>query len=185
MANPTVDKNSREYLTRKVNTARHTLLLVIICTVVNLAMILADTGTYFLFAASIPYELTFFGAVITYQETGAILGPMTYTALVISAIILAFYGLCWYMAKKKPLWYTIAFVLFALDTVLMIVLNLGYITEYILDIVFHGLVLFELYQAISANKKLAAMPPEVVDAEGAAVPAAPAYQEPWERKDIE
>ncbi len=180
MQKATVDKNSREYLTRKVTTARHTLLLVIIFTVINLGMVLADTGRYFLFSASVPYELTFLGAVMNYEATGAIIGTYTITALVMALAVLALYFVCWLLAKKRPgLWYTVAFVLFALDTGVMLLVNLEYIAEYIMDIVFHFWVLVELFQAITANKKLQAMPA----AEGEAIPPMP--QEPWERKDIE
>ena len=56
-----VDKNSREYLENKMKSARHSLLLVLIFTVVNLVLLLADGNTYFLFSASVPYYLTAFG----------------------------------------------------------------------------------------------------------------------------
>ncbi len=189
MQKATVDKNSREYLTRKVATARHTLLLVIIFTVVNLGMILADSGTYFLFSASVPYYLTVFGVAFDSTETAMVIGTFAITALVISAIILALYFVCWLMAKKRPgLWYLVAAVLFALDTLALVGLGLvlNVLTELIMDLVIHAWVLYELFQAYSATKKLAAMPLPVVDTEGEVVEQ-PAYvpQEPWERKDIE
>ncbi len=187
MFNKNIDKNSREYLEGKVSNARHSLLAVILFTVINLGLLLADTGSYFVFSASVPYELTFFGAVLTYQETGAILGMYTYTALVISAIILAVYGLCWFFAKKKPLWYVVAFVMFVLDTVIMVLINLDYISEYIIDIVFHAYVLYELYQAIAANKKLKNMPVEEIQEAvvAAAQPEAERYADPWDRANKE
>ncbi len=172
-----IDKNSREYLEQKVASSRHSLLLVVIFTVVNLVLLLLDTGRYFLFSASVPYELTFVGAVLNYQETGAIMGLYTYVALVMSAIILGLYLLCWVMAKKRAVWYIVSVVLFALDTVAMIFINMEYLGEYIVDIVFHVYVIYELFQAVTANKKLKNMPMDT-DA-----PIAP--QEPWERKDIE
>ncbi len=189
MFNKNIDKNSREYLEGKVSTARHSLLAVIIFTIINLGMILADTGSYFVFSASVPYELTFIGAVLTYEATGAILGVYTYTALVISAIILAVYGLCWFFAKKKPVWYVVAFVLFALDTVVMVLINVEYIADYIIDIVFHAYVLYELFQAISANNKLKTMPVEAEDLEepvvASVVPEAERYADPWDRANKE
>ncbi len=174
MARQPIDKNSREYLTQKVNTGRHSLLLIIIFTVINLFMIIGDTGRYFLFSASIPYELTFLGALMTYQETGAILGVYTYTALVISAAILALYLLCWLLSKKRAAWYVVALVLFALDTLFMVYINLEYIGEYIMDIVFHVWVLWELWQAISAGKKLKNMPPEQPDGDSSIPQPTPA-----------
>ncbi len=179
-----IDKNSREYLQRRLSGARTNLLLVIAFTVINLVLLLTDSGRYFLFSASVPYELTFLGAVINYQETGAIMGTYTYTALVISAVILAVYLLSWLFSKKRTGWYIVALVMFSLDTLVLILLNLDILSECILDIILHAYVIFDLVQAILAGKKLKTMPIEAVAAPAAAPVYTPA-EEPWNRKDAE
>ncbi len=187
MNNIGIDKNSRPYLNRKLATARNNLLIVVIFTIINLVLLLTESGRYFLVSASVPYDLTFLGAYMNYEETGAIMGTYTYTALFLSALILGLYVLCWALSKKRPVWYTVAAVLFGLDTLYLVVINMEYISDYIIDIVFHAWVLVELIQAVAAGKKLAALPPEEAEEEAAApqpVPAAPAV-EPWERKDLE
>ena len=118
-----VDKNSREYLENKMKSARHSLLLVIIFTIVNLVLLLADGNTYFLFSASVPFYLTVFGMGMD-AEMG--ISVFTTTALVISAVILAAYLLCWIFSKRKVGWYTVALVLFIIDTALLVLMALSF-----------------------------------------------------------
>ena len=175
-----IDKNSREYLENKMKSARHSLLLVLIFTVVNLVLLLADGNTYFLFSASVPYYLTAFGMGMD-AEMG--ISVFTTTALVISAVILAAYLLCWIFSKKRVGWYVVALVLFILDTVLLVRLALSFdaLADSIMDLVFHAWVVLELCQALSCHKKLKALPPEPVaePVPTAAVPQAPVSDEPW------
>ncbi len=186
-----VDKNSREYLTRKVSGARGTLLMVVIFTVVNLVLLLLQADTYFLFSASVPYYFTALGMGMDMGMGADGIGTFTITALVISAIILVLYFLCWLLAKKRPGWYIVAIVLFVIDTAAFLYMasQLDLLTSSIIDVVFHGWVLIELIQAVSANKKLQSMPEAVVDSEGdlvaEPVPAPAIPEDPWERKDIE
>lgn len=192
MKNNAIDKNSREYLEKKVSSARHSLLLVLIFTVINLVMLLADGNSYFLFSASVPYYLTAFGIGMDMGMGTEGIGVFTTTALVISAVILAVYLVCWLLTKKKPAWYVVSAVLFAVDTVALVLIALGFdiLTDNIMDLVFHAWVIIELFQAVSANKKLKNLPPEPVvdEATAAAVPAwqpAPVPEEPWNQPDKE
>ena len=174
-----VDKNSREYLENKMKSARHSLLLVLIFTVVNLVLLLADGNTYFLFSASVPYYLTAFGMGMDADAGG---GVFTTTALVISAIILAAYLLCWIFSKKRVGWYVAALVLFIIDTALLVLLALAFemLADSIMDLVFHGWVVLELCQALVCHKKLKALPPEPeAEPVPAPWPPAPASDEPW------
>ena len=66
-------------------------MLIVILTVVNLAMTLLDTGRYFLFSASVPYELVSLGMAFDNGFTdGAwnVRGTLTYTGLVIALVYL-------------------------------------------------------------------------------------------------
>lgn len=174
-----VDKNSREYLENKMKSARHSLLLVLIFTVVNLVLLLADGNTYFLFSASVPFYLTVFGMGMDADAGGSV---FTTTALVISAIILAAYLLCWIFSKKRVGWYVAALVLFIIDTALLVLLALAFemLADSIMDLVFHGWVVLELCQALVCHKKLKALPPEPeAEPVPAPWPPAPASDDPW------
>jgi hypothetical protein len=191
MNNKGIDKNSREYLEKKVASARHSLLLVLIFTVINLVMLLVDSNSYFLFSASVPYYLTAFGLGMDMGMGTSGIGVFTTTALVISVVILVMYLVCWLLTKKRPAWYVVAAVLFALDTVVLVLVALGFdaIADSVMDFVFHAWVIIELFQAVSANKKLKNLPPEpIVDEAAEAVPVwqpAPVPEEPWTQPDKE
>jgi len=60
--------------------------------------------------------------------------------------------------KYRSGWFTVALVLFIIDTVLLLVLN-G-ISGSIVDILFHAWVIYYLIVGISAVKKLKALPPD-------------------------
>lgn len=170
---PVVDKNSRKYQLQQINNARGALLSILLMTLINLVMAVLDTGRYFLFSASVPYYLTLLSKGFENNFVdGAwpVNGPMTITALVISAVILAVYLLCWLLSKKRGGWITVAMVLFLLDT-LALVLIIFYVTASpisgILDVLFHLWACWLLIQGFRANKKLKTMPWEPSDEEPA------------------
>lgn len=168
-----VDKNSREYLTQQKKGGRGTLLLILVFTVINLVLVVLDQGTQFLFSASVPYYLTLVGKGLDNgfaEGAWPVNGTYTVTALVVSAVILGVYLLCWLLSKKRSGWLTAALVLFIVDTVALIVLSYLLLEDpmvNIIDLVIHVLAIWELWQAVRANRKLAQLPEEVpVTAEG-------------------
>ena len=156
MAKNAIDKNSPEYLLKQVAGGRSSLLTVLIFTVVNLVMLLLDSGTYFLFSASVPYYLTAFGIGMDMGMGEAGIGTFTLIALGISAAVLVLYLLCWLLSKKHPGWFAVALVAFILDTLALLglALMMDLLTDSIMDFVFHIWVIVELVQAIRANGKL-------------------------------
>lgn len=178
-----VDKNSPEFWLRQVNTGRHTLIVVMIITLVNMLLVLVEAPIYFLFSASVPYYLTIFGYAMDLELSGGA-GIFTIIAVVVSMAILAVYLLCWINGKKKISWLTTALVLFSVDTLCLAILAiLAEDASCIMDLTFHALVLAYLGYALSADKKLKewqasqAMYPNVYQ-----VPQAP-YQQPWQTPD--
>lgn len=180
MANYNVtDKNSRGYQENLYKGSRNNLLVVLIFTSINLISLVTGGNSYWLFSASVPYYMTAFGMGFDAGVQGSaepMVGTFTITALVISVVILVAYLLCWIFAKKHHGWLIAAMVMFALDTLAMlalIVLLQINIADIILDIVFHGWVLFSLVRGVIAFNKLKNMPEDVVE-----VPAAPQYTGP-------
>jgi hypothetical protein len=162
MTKNAIDKNSPEYLHKQLAGGRNNLLLVIVFTVVNLAMLLLDSGTYFLFSASVPYYMTAFGMGMDMGMAEAGIGTFTLIALGISAVVLVFYLLCWLLSKKRPGWLVVAFVAFILDTLALLGLSvmLEMLTDNIMDLAFHVWVVVSLMQGIIANGKLKKLPAE-------------------------
>lgn len=174
----TIDKNSREYQENLYKGSRHNLLLVLIFTVVNLLSLVAGGSSYWLFSASIPYYLTAFGMgfdAAVENSLMPVVGTFTVTALVISAVILAVYLVCWILSKKHVGLLVTALVMFALDTLAMLglifLLQLS-IAENLLDIVFHVWVIISLARGLAAHGKLKNMPETVQ------MPAPPQYTGP-------
>ena len=151
-----MDKNSPEYLTKKISAGRYSLQLIILLTVVNTVFLLADSDHYFVFSASIPYFLTALGMGMDEALSGGI-GTFTIIAVVIGIIVMGIYVLCWALGEKKPGWLTAALVLFSLDTVGLLVITFALVDDPILnlmDIIIHALVVYELARAVACAKKL-------------------------------
>ncbi len=158
-------QNSREELQKKVAGSRSNLLVVVIFTVLNIVLLLLDSGRYFLFSASGPYYATAFGIGMDYGmlQMGYESKVFTIIALVLSAVVLGLLLLCWGMSKKKTGWLTAAFVIMVLDTLVLLGISLAdpeIFTDNILDFVFHAWVLVSLGSGMSAGKKLKSLPAE-------------------------
>ena len=152
----TMDKNSPEYLTKKISAGRYSLQLIILLTVVNIVLLLIEADRYFVFSASIPYYLTAFAMGMDSVFSSGI-GTYTIIAIVISVIVVGIYLLCWALGEKKPGWLTAALVLFSLDTVGLLVITFALVDDPILnlmDIIIHALVVYELARAVACAKKL-------------------------------
>lgn len=161
----------RETLQNKYNAARGNLLLAIVFTLINIALLFAD-GTYFLFSIYVPYFIASLGMIITgkmpqefYQEgwegTEFLGDSALVVMLVISLVIVGLYFLSWILSKKNKVgWLIFALVLFSIDTIAMLFLQ-G-ITESIIDIVFHVWVIVCLVSGIRSYNKLKDLPEEEI-----------------------
>ncbi len=168
----------RDAQLRKFNSARMNLLLVVICTLINVIFALTGTDTYFLFSAFIPYFLVLNGMYYCgkmpedwYEEGKSnfeALDPSFLVVLtVIAAVILGLYLVLWLISKKHMSGGMIAaLVFFSLDTLAFLLLG-GLSLESILDILFHAWVLYYLIVGVIAAQKLKTMPAEMYDSMGA------------------
>lgn len=149
---------SREYYEQRVKSARGSLLLAIILTVVNTVLLLAGSETYFLFSVSVPYYLSVFG----YMFDGGIIGTLTVTALVIAGVILLVYLLVWLFSKKTPGLLWVAAALFIIDTTVLLLLALlsDALLSSIIDLVIHGFLIFDLIRGALAAGKMKQLPEE-------------------------
>lgn len=157
-------------LLQRYNGSRNNLLLVVGFTLVNMVMVIAGSSSYFLFSASIPYYLTFFGMLYTgklpadYYYGVTDFEPLATGFLaimvVVSVVLVAIYAICWLMSKKHGFgWLIFALISFVIDTIFMFVI-VGVSADMILDIVFHAWVIVSLCSGISAAIKLNKLPPQ-------------------------
>ena len=138
---------------RKYESARANLLLVIIITAVNIALILLDTGRSFLFSASLPQIFVVIGVAF-----GAMweLPALTAIGIVHGVLTLGVYLLCYFLSKKKSGWMIFALVWFIVDWIAMI---LGFLVLFevnfgvILDLVFHVWITIYLVSGVKYAKE--------------------------------
>ncbi len=181
--------SQREILEAKYKSSVSNLLLVIIMSAVNMVLLLANSNTYFLFSAFIPYVMVDYGMYICgmypaeyyYDVQDMVFADKSVFALVviIAVVIVLLYLLCWFFAKKKKVgWLVFALVLFAIDTLSMFALT-GFSTDSIIDIVFHFWVVFYLINGIVTYSKLKKLPIEEMSfvAEGEVEETVVPYQE--------
>ena len=165
----------RNKLQQRYTAARMNLLLVVIFTAINIAMLLAKNFTYFLFSASIPYFLVDLGMLYCglyppewYIEMELVGMEFFETELLIilvsvAAVILLIYLLCFFLSRNMNYgWLIAAAVMFGIDTVAMFLLT-G--TSGIMDIIFHAWVMYYLIFGITAVGKIKALPTEQDTAE--------------------
>ena len=160
-------QTQRQALVNKYSAARSNLLIVVAFSLVNILMLATNSGTYFLFSASVPYLLTDIGMGLCgmyppeyYEglEGMYILDKSVFAILfVISLLILGVYLICWIFSKKKCGFLITALVLFSIDTVVML---LSYGLSSIVDLVFHVWIIVILSMGINAHFKLKKLPPE-------------------------
>jgi hypothetical protein len=160
----------RQALEQKVSSARANLLLVIIFTAINMILLVANAGSYFLFSASVPYLLTLFGLLLCgmlpaeyYAELEGFV-PLDKSvfiiALALAILILGLYLLCWFLSKKNKVgWLIFALVLFSIDT-LALFNYYGFAADSFFDIAFHIWIIVILALGIDAHYKLKKMPDE-------------------------
>lgn len=141
--------NTLEAHQKRYSGARADLIGMTLLTLANIVLMFFGSETMMLFSATIPYISVGMGYWEGDQE-------MLIFGIVIAAISLGLYLLCWFMSKKKYQWFIVATVLFALDTAAMIYLyaSSGEIESGIFDMVIHALVLYYLVVGIITGKKL-------------------------------
>lgn len=166
-------QTKREVYERNYNNGITNLLLIIAFSVINIVLLVANSNTYFLFSAFIPYFLVDVGMFYTgtYPEeyyyglgfTEFLDKSFLVVAVVIAAVVLVLYLLCWLFAKKKKIgWLIFAVVMACIDTVAMLVLG-GIAMESIIDIIFHAWIIFSLINAVVTYNKLKKLPEEPLE----------------------
>ena len=148
-----VPTTPRQITQAKYNRSRYNLLLVAIVSVINLFS-LSLSQTYFLFSAQIP---SFFVELFVYTEEGAVAPFADLIIPIIIGIILTIpYLLCFFFSKKRPGWMVVSLVFFAFDCIFLV--TMYYLSDVIIDLLFHGWVMFYLITGVTHGFKLKKMP---------------------------
>ncbi len=162
-------RSQREILYSRFHSARHNLLLVMVFSLINIVLLVTNSGTYFLFSAFIPYLLVDYGMFgcglypAEYYEAyypGMEFADMSFIIVcsLIAAVVLILYLLSWIFSKKPRIgWMIAALTFFVIDTVVMLFM-MADLLKSIVDIVFHCFVIFSLVRGIVSYFKLKKLP---------------------------
>lgn len=159
--------------------ARYSLLLLIIVTVINIVSYLASSAEesyyYFFFNISFPFDMvTLFDVLSVDFGVPALL----YCGIVIAAVTLLIYGVLWFFSSKNRYVLLAAAILYTLD--LAELLLLCELSTVIADIIFHILILVELYGTFVMEGKQPSAESEYFVVEGEEPPAAvPSEEDPF------
>lgn len=166
--------NPRTVLESKVGVGRANLLMVLLFTLINCALIFTGSTTYFLFSAYIPYIFVGSATILTGHMPDEFYGDekpiefypdsFLYVAIAVAVVILICYLVCWMVIKKHAFAGCLcALILFGMDSVLLllgIVIEMSFDLSAIIDIAFHAWVLYYLIVGLIASVKLKKLPPE-------------------------
>jgi hypothetical protein len=147
----------REKLQRNLTTGRSSLLMVLVLTVVNIGLVLAEGGRYFVCSVAVPYMLCYMG----YNELSVWDIEISFPgAMAVSIVILGVLFAIWAMSKKRPGLLYIALILFIADTLVLLKLavDADTLAESVVDLLFHGWVIWELFQGARCGNKLVDVP---------------------------
>ncbi len=166
--------SQRELLESKYKNSTHNLLVVALLTLVNIVLLITQADRYFLFSAYVPYALVNYGmffcgmypAEYYGDTTGLLFWDKSFfvVAVVLAALIILLYILCWIFSKKNKVgWMIFALVFFVADTALMLLDTIDF-SAAILDIVLHAWVIISLIIGIVNYYKLKKLPAEPAEA---------------------
>lgn len=173
--------NELAKLTRRAQSARMDIIVVVLFTVVNIALMLFGSLTYFLFSVSLPYYFCYFMSLYTGRMPKEIYGSewdgfqflpdgFFWLAVVVSAVVLAMYAVCFFASQNKKKnedgsvtvsysmgWLIAALALFTIDTLIYIIMMavlIGFQMSMLIDLAIHIYVIVTLVMGVIAAYKL-------------------------------
>ncbi len=170
----------RTKLEKDYRSGRNNIILLIILTLVNIALALFASGSYFLFSAQIPYFIFLVGLIAggysAFSEVGAEFFPeIIIVTSGIAAFILLLYLLCFIFAGKNRYgWIIGALVMYVFDTIFSVCISLpDFDASVIIDIALHAAILISLVKSIVAAVKLNKLDSEATLSDAAPITEAP------------
>ncbi|MBQ9915322.1 MAG: hypothetical protein IJO50_04170 [Clostridia bacterium] len=139
---------AKERAQAQYDRARSNLLLMIILTMVNVGLAIAESYTMMLFSATVPYYVVIFG-FLTYGTT------LATVCFVVAALCMLGYLLCWNFSKTHYGWMIGALVMFILDTLFLVYILMDMQdASNVIDILIHIWVLYYLVIGVVNGHRL-------------------------------
>lgn len=128
-------------------------LTVVVLTFVNLGLTLINASVSFPFSAMTPSIIAAF-AVYSYWQTGSV-GTLVF-GVGAALIFAAAYAVLWFLARSRTWPVMAALVLMVLDTAVLLFFAMDDFAYYIVDLAFHGWVVWSLARLWNLRRKSAA-----------------------------
>jgi hypothetical protein len=143
--------------------ARNNLLFVIFFTVINLILSVFDAQVTFLFSATLPQVIFEIGKTLASEMENNIF--MT-VGLIIASIIVSIYFVFWILAKRIRAFILVALIFFSIDSLvlLFLILSAEFSASFLLEIGFHGWILYYLINGVKAWVKMSGVNADVFNA---------------------
>ncbi len=136
-----------------INRARYNILFMIFLSIINAYFVLSQGIIKIPFSSSLSTYSAVFSKAVANQS-----GDESFcrVGILLSAIVLGVYFMCYLLSKKNPRFLFIGFVIFVFDTVFLvattfILTQINLLTVF--DILLHVFTLYMLYSAVIFNKK--------------------------------
>ena len=139
--------------------ARLSLLFMIVVTLVDMALVLTDNDSIYLFSNTLAHLFVLGGRELS--RTVGIAGPLggnnLEQGLILAVVVLLSYLLCWIFSGRRRGWMILALVLFGLDTLILLRTCSQMFDDFPLwDIVFHAVMLVCLALGVFKDRGAAA-----------------------------
>ena len=139
----------RHKLKKHIGWGQLTLLAILVVTLINQLMLMLGINYHFLFSAAMPYYLNWLARQL-YN------GPFRVIATIVTLVLYGFYALSLIRSHQR-LWFRTGMILYALDTVLLIVFALLLLENplsCLLELLVHGFALLVMLNSWQARRRL-------------------------------
>ena len=156
---PNQYKRLRKQYQRRISWGQYALLGILGITFLNQLLLWMGVRYHFLFSAAMPYYLNWVAGQLSHKGYSIV-------ATVLTVALYGTYGFC-LLRSHEARWFWTSMVLYALDTILLIVFALALLTNpmsCLIELLVHGVALAILIQAWVARIRLIQMPPRVPEA---------------------
>ena len=151
------ENRTRIRLRQRIVVSRMTILVITAVTLLNLLLLLVKVNYHFHLSAAIPYYMNWLGLKLS--DYSDVTGFRVFAAFLTIGVFV-FYVACWLFSSQKPVWLSAALVMYAIDTVMLIVLSFTVIKRpgaCIFEILAHLLCLWILWNGVASGKRLRKM----------------------------
>jgi len=140
---------------------RRDLLSMAIFTAINFVLRVVEANVYFLFSATIPQLAFDIGRELNYYINNAYI-----IGLVVALLLIGAYFACWYFSQKHRWLIVVATGLFLLDCLVFgyLLIEIQMEVSYLIDIFFHGWILYSLIRGVLIYLKLRKISKEDIEA---------------------